>query len=394
MPCAARTMVIALYSRDHPGEAIRSAMTSSPGPPAGASPPFQLPAHIQRGDMAPWWNHGRHKFLFDSLSGRYIVLAFYRTASDTVGEQALRGLQQLHRFVDADKAVFLGVSLDPTDHTARGVQGSFPAVRFILDDGATMHRAYGIGAGRMWIILDPMLRVVETIPIRPDGTGMAELAALLESLPPPATFLGFEVSAPVLVLPHVFEPAFCRHLIDCHERDGGRESGFMQEVAGKAVEQYDPAWKRRRDVMVTDEALIEQIKARFARRVGLMLRRAFQFQLTRMERYLVACYAAEDGGHFGPHRDDTVRAGEHRRFATSINLNDDFDGGELDFPEFGQRRFKAPVGAAVVFSVSLLHRAGKVTRGRRYAFLPFLHDEEAEKQRVANLRFLARPPTS
>ncbi|HTR16715.1 MAG TPA: 2OG-Fe(II) oxygenase [Acetobacteraceae bacterium] len=368
-------------------------MTSSPGQ-ATEPPPFQMPAHIHRGDMAPWWNHGRHTFLFDSLSGRYIVLGFYRTAADPDGERGLRSLQQLGRFVDDGKAFLLGVSADPADQAAYNVQARFPAVQVVLDDGA-MYRAYGVGAGRLWIVLDPMLRVVEMIPMRPDGEEDGrQLAALLESLPPPATFLGFEVGAPVLVLPHVFEPAFCRHLIDCHDRHGGRESGFMQEVAGKAVEQYDHAWKRRRDFMVTEEALIEQIKARFARRVGLMLQRAFQFRMTRMERYLVACYAAEDGGHFGPHRDDTVRATAHRRFAASINLNDDFEGGELEFPEFGPRRYKAPVGAAVVFSASLLHRVGTVTRGRRHAFLPFLHDEEAEKQRVANLRFLARPEGS
>lgn len=43
------------------------------------------------------------------------------------------------------------------------------------------------------------------------------------------------------------------------------------------------------------------------------------------------------------------------------------------------------MGAAVIFSGSLLHQVTRVTHGRRYAFLPFLHDEEAERIRVANL---------
>ena len=87
-----------------------------------------------------------------------------------------------------------------------------------------------------------------------------------------------------------------------------------------------------------------------------------------------------------------MRATEHRRFAISINLNDDFDGGEVSFPEFSPRTFKAPIGAALIFSGSLLHCVSQVTRGRRYAFLPFVHDEEAEKIRLANLRFLSPAP--
>ena len=56
---------------------------------------------------------------------------------------------------------------------------------------------------------------------------------------------------------------------------------------------------------------------------------------TRIERDLVACYDSETGGHFGPHRDDTGIAIAHRRFAVSINLNADFEGGEISFPEYG-----------------------------------------------------------
>jgi predicted 2-oxoglutarate/Fe(II)-dependent dioxygenase YbiX len=109
-----------------------------------------------------------------------------------------------------------------------------------------------------------------------------------------------------------------------------------------------------------------------------------QFKATRMERYIVSCYAAEDGGHFRMHRDNTTKGTAHRRFAVSINLNEDFDGGEVSFPEYGPRSFKVAFGGAVVFSCSLLHAVSRITRGRRYAFLPFLYDEAAVKIREAN----------
>jgi len=108
------------------------------------------------------------------------------------------------------------------------------------------------------------------------------------------------------------------------------------------------------------------------------------FKPTRMERYIVSCYAAEDGGHFRAHRDNTTRGTAHRRFAVSINLNSDFGGGEVSFPEYGPRSFKAPPGGAVVFSRSLLHAVSKVTRGCRFAFLPFLYDDAAARIREAN----------
>ena len=83
-------------------------------------------------------------------------------------------------------------------------------------------------------------------------------------------------------------------------------------------------------------------------------------------------------GHFRPHRDNTTKGTAHRRFAVTINLNaDEYEGGDLCFPEFGPRTYRAATGGAVVFSCSLLHEARPVTLGKRYAFLPFLYDDEA-----------------
>jgi predicted 2-oxoglutarate/Fe(II)-dependent dioxygenase YbiX len=116
-----------------------------------------------------------------------------------------------------------------------------------------------------------------------------------------------------------------------------------------------------------------------------MIERGFQFRANRIERYNVACYDSASGGHFRAHRDNTTKGTAHRRIAVSINLNaDEYEGGELSFPEFGPRLYHPPTGGAVVFSCSLLHQARRVTRGRRYAFLPFLYDDAAARQREAN----------
>jgi predicted 2-oxoglutarate/Fe(II)-dependent dioxygenase YbiX len=242
----------------------------------------------------------------------------------------------------------------------------------------------------LWIVLNPTMRVVHVIPFRTDSGDVQQLCRLLDELRPAPEYLGFELPPPVLVLSEVFEPDLCNYLIALFNQDGGRESGFMQEVDGKAVECFDPHWKRRKDLLINEAALIQNLRARISRRIVPEIRKAFHFKATRIERDLVSCYEAETGGHFGAHRDDTVRATMHRRFAVSINLNDDFRGGEISFPEYSPRSFKAPVGTALVFAGSILHSVSRVTSGRRYAFLPFLFDEDAEKIRQENLQFLKR----
>jgi predicted 2-oxoglutarate/Fe(II)-dependent dioxygenase YbiX len=182
----------------------------------------------------------------------------------------------------------------------------------------------------------------------------------------------------------VFEPEFCAHLIALYDQNGGRESGFMREINGKTVMAHDPSHKRRKDYIIEDEALIKETQQRIRRRVVPEILKVHQFKVTRMERYIVSCYAAEDRGHFRAHRDNTTSGTAHRRFAVSINLNSEFEGGEISFPEYGPRRFKPPVGGACVFSCSLLHEVSPVTAGRRYAFLPFLYDDEAARIREAN----------
>lgn len=350
--------------------------------------PFALKPYIQRGDPAPDIQ-GRYRTFFETIAGRYIVLSFYQRARDTVGQATLQALHEHREF--ADKAAFVCVSSDLAEKADLKLELVFPSLIFLWDLDALVARAYGVGSLRVWIVLDPRLRVLEVIPFRPDGSDRQQLFAVLDGLAPPSRMLGFEIQAPFIILPNVFERELCRHLIGIFEQHGGRESGFMLASDTTGVEAHDASVKRRRDFTITDEALMEQINARITRRIAPMMVSAFQFNPSRVERYLIACYSAEDGGHFASHRDNKAKTTEHRRFAVSIFLNDDFDGGGLGFPEYGPQQIKAPVGAAVIFSSSLVHCVGKVTRGRRYAFLPFIHDEEAEKIRIANLQSLSRP---
>ena len=119
----------------------------------------------------------------------------------------------------------------------------------------------------------------------------------------------------------------------------------------------------------------DTIRGQIVRRLVPAIERFFQFSATRMDRYIVACYDSAIGGHFHRHRDNVNVGAQHRRFAVTINLNNDYDGCDLIFPEFGRRTYRAPHGGAVVFSCGALHQVTPVTRGKRYAFLAFLYGE-------------------
>ncbi|MCC6917670.1 MAG: 2OG-Fe(II) oxygenase [Alphaproteobacteria bacterium] len=353
------------------------------------------------GDPAPWFRQAstsNPRYNFDTAAGRYIVLCFFGSAGEERGRRALGfAASQRGRF-DDEQISFFGVSNDSRDLTETRVREALPGVRFFWDFDATVARLYGsapveAGEGRqtlrlLWFLLDPNLRVIAAIPFQADGSDERQMLNVLNTLPPIPRYAGLELQAPVLFLPNVFEPELCRELIDMYEADGGKESGFMREVDGKTVSVHDYGHKRRRDFDIADQAIIARTRERVKRRIAPEIQKVHQFEVTRMERYIVACYEAETGGHFRPHRDNTTKGTAHRRFAVSINLNGAFDGGEIGFPEFSPRTYKAPPGGAVVFSCSLLHWVKPVTKGRRFAFLPFLYDETAARQREENNAFL------
>ena len=349
------------------------------------------PRPLEPGDTAPWFRapalDGAPNYVFDTAAGRPMLLLFFGSAALPDAQAALSAVAANRAMFDDVNACFFGITCDPEDAAERRIAQLIPGIRFFLDYDRAVSRLYGAAPAEdsaeyrpHWLLLDRTLRVAGRFPLAAGEAAIQALAALAAgpSLPD---------WAPVAMAPDVFEPAFCRRLVALYEENGGQESGFMREVDGKTVLLKDPGHKQRRDFDISDEALRRQIVARINRRLVPVVRRAFQFDPTRMERYLVACYEA-GAGHFRPHRDNTTKGTAHRRFAVTINLNSDYEGGDLRFPEFGPRTYRAPPGGAIVFSCSLIDEATPVTRGRRYAFLPFLYDEAAADLREKNNAFL------
>jgi predicted 2-oxoglutarate/Fe(II)-dependent dioxygenase YbiX/peroxiredoxin len=343
------------------------------------------------GEAVPWFKApalgGSASYAFETVGGRAVLMLFFGSAAQPAAREALAGIVRQRALFDDDKACFFGITVDPADAAEQRIQPLLPGLRFLLDYDRKVSAAYGaaLGGGAYrphWLLLDRTLRVAARFALDEGDAALAATAAL--ALAPPA-----QDWAPVALVPDVLEPETCRRLIDLYEADGGEESGFMRDVGGKTKLILDPAHKIRRDWLVEDPALARELNLRIMSRLLPMVHRVFSFQVTRVERLLVGCYEAENGGHFRGHRDNTTRGTAHRRFAVTINLNaENYEGGDLNFPEFGPRLYRAPTGGAIVFSCSLLHQAMPVTRGRRFAFLPFLYDEAGAKLRERNAGFL------
>ena len=375
---------------------------SAPSPP----PKTLKYRAISPGDPAPYFRQrstSNENYVFDTAAGRYLVLCLFGSAGDASGRKMLSLLNTHRALFDDERFAFFGVSHDRRDESLGRVRESLPGVRFFWDADGTIGRLFGsLPVGEpsgpeqrvrpLWVVLDPNMRVRDVVS-GAAALDVAHIGSMLSALPPVDLASGYATAAPVLHLPRVFDAGLCARLIAYFERMGGEDSGFMTEKDGLTTLKVDYGHKRRSDRIVEDPELISEIQARVHRRIAPEILKVHYFNATRMERYLIGCYEAETGGHFRPHRDNTTKGTAHRRFAVSINLNSEFDGGELRFPEYGSQTYKPLPGSAIVFSCSLLHMVTPVTRGRRFAFLPFLYDDAAARIREQNNAYLGEGTT-
>lgn len=319
------------------------------------------------GQPVPWFTAttpSNPQFVFDTAAGRYVLMVFPPADPQGLGA-TLRALVKHQAMLDEVKAIAFVILRDLA--MVRGARDML-GLRWMSDHTGAITRTYG--PEPHWLLLDPTLRVLAVEPIDQAEAMFARIAGL----PEPAAHAGVPLHAPVLVAPNIFEPELCEALIDLHRASGGKFTGVMRDQGARTVAVMDEL-KKRRDVLVEAPELQAAIRERLSRRLFPFVRMALGFTVTHTERLLVSCYDAEDGGVFHAHRDNTTQGTAYRRFACSLNLNADFEGGDLKFAEFGQATYRPPPGGAVVFSCGLMHEATKITAGRRYAFLPFFYDD-------------------
>jgi predicted 2-oxoglutarate/Fe(II)-dependent dioxygenase YbiX len=339
------------------------------------------------GDPVPWFRAANLSGGDTDIcisAGRWIVLTFPGPLAKAQAQSTLATLRKQAALYSDDHLIIYAVLATPPEDPAQLLAMSSPVLKFITDYDGAIAKFYGADEKPRTIALDPLLRAIANIACdHPDGHDTV-LERLLRDLPSVDNSAGVPLTAPVLIVPRIFDFPLCDLLVSIYDKVGGSDSGFLVARGGKPATTTDHTKKRRHDMVIAPPELRERIRERIVTRLLPAIELYFQFKATRMDRYLVSCYGSDIGGHFFRHRDNLNPGVEHRRFALSLNLNGGYEGCDLIFPEFGRRTYRAPVGGAIVFSCGALHEVTPITKGRRYAFLSFLYGEADAKKSMEN----------
>jgi predicted 2-oxoglutarate/Fe(II)-dependent dioxygenase YbiX len=339
------------------------------------------------GDPVPWFSAPivtGGSFDLHVSAGRWVALSFLGSPSNPRAMAEIAELARASSSLGEDHVIVGCVFTGPPDDIASLAAISSNKVFFLADYDGAISRTFGAHEMPRTVVLDPMLRAVADIAWDVPQGHAETVGNVLRGLPAVDDSAGVPMFAPALMVPRVFSFEICDFLVQFYEQQGGVDSGFQFDVAGKTTTLSDWRLKRRSDVAVAAPEVRELVRGQIVRRLLPAIEQYFQFRATRMDRYIVACYDSEVGGHFHRHRDNVNAGAQHRRFAVSINLNNNFEGCDLTFPEFGRKTYRPSEGGALVFSCGALHQVTPVTKGRRYAFLAFLYGEEDAKKREAN----------
>ena len=308
--------------------------------------------------------------------GRPTVLFFYGT------NKGIESLDSLVWFSEAlSKSVQEAISVFAVNRGTPSITREIAVDRrisfpILSDANGSVCSSYGVDPRETMTIfvLGPNLKVIDAHLSSDRDSSMQRILTALETIPQlkPVEVV---MQAPVLLVPEVLEGDFCEHLIEVWRTQGNAETGVEHSSEGRREDSIVHGAKHRRDHVVVDEALLRELTSRVGRRLMPEIRKAFSFRATRFEGFKVACYDAATGGYFSAHRDNLSPSTAHRRFALTLNLNEEYEGGHLRFPEYGPNLYRPGMGGALVFSAFLLHEVLKVTKGQRFVLLSFLYGE-------------------
>lgn len=344
-------------------------------------PPFKVPREpLAPGDRCPNFllpdiGNAFHAF-YERVRGRPTALLFV-PATDVALLDAFADAAP--RFIESGFDLFAVLGADVPD-IKRENERLGGRLTLLADPKGAVTRGYATGARlnpqyAACYLIDANQRLLARNSA--DNAGSETLPdwahRMLTQMAPPETATTRSGGAPVLILPLVLDPSMCRALIDRWERAGHQEGEVTSIVDGKEVTRVHDKMKRRRDHPIHEPEVLQGLAATIGRRIAPELVKAFHFEAFKFDRFIVTCYDSERGDYFRAHRDNESASTSERRFALTLNLNtDEYEGGELVFPEYGPHRYAPEAGGAIVFSCSLLHEALPVTRGKRFTLLTFL----------------------
>jgi len=178
----------------------------------------------------------------------------------------------------------------------------------------------------------------------------------------------FDFEHPLLwTVPELFSAAECAALV-AGEAEHAWMPATVNSATGRVVE---PGVRDSTTAVLRDTALAAELYRRVLPHVPqrmsaeLGARGRVQVEVAGVH-VPVRIYRYEQGQHFGIHQDQSYfgEEGTKSLLTFMVYLNDDFGGGETDFPE--QARTIVPkTGTALLFQHMLLHTGKRVTAGTK-----------------------------
>ena len=168
------------------------------------------------------------------------------------------------------------------------------------------------------------------------------------------------VNVPYLLVENVLGESMIRHIRQ-----------YYQDHLDRAVTHSNQT-KNRLHVF-PDKVLARELDNKLSRSLFPEIRKIFYHQVKYREKYKICSYDAKTSGRFHAHR-DTPHPFQHRRYAMSLLLNDDYEGGEFLLPEYGLS-IKPKANCALIFPGICSHKVERVTRGSRQAIISFFCSE-------------------
>jgi len=340
-------------------------------------PPARRPPAV--GDIAPdcvlpQLNGTTVNLREDAIAGNPIVLVFCPKAAPS----AAQAISEFSARYDAFKAA--GARLFAvTPERAKQVVNEETPFSILFDRKQSVCQSFGATPETTTtIVLRPNHHVIAILK----GAARAQThdaLAVVERLAAERKPTRMAMHPPVLIVPDVLSREDCRRLITIYDTRGALipHGPGLDHLAGSDYKMSIPEHSRRDriDHVIFDKDTSTFLDRRLATRLFPEIAKAFHYHITRYERLRIGRYEGHRGGKLHGHRDIDATT-PYRRFAMSLNLNtEEFTGGELRFPEFGDQRYRPDSGAAIVFSSALLHEALEVESGRRLVLLAFLFGE-------------------
>lgn len=320
----------------------------------------------------------------DYLSGQPLILIFLPSLENEAAIKELKRYQEILTEFNSKKFHILLITAESDAQKNYSLRQKLALPwPVLIDPGGATFAAYGLSKETVTfrtVLLSPF-RQVQAVLTTPEKKRHAE--KVLDLLGQTLTFQESPWAPPhppVLVIPGVLTGVECRDLIKLFETQGELKVSLPrgnEATRDYKIPVYDYDRQDRIDHIINNAQVNTFLEGRMVSRVYPMIKKAFAFEINRHEPFHIARYVGSRKGTKVGHRDNTDPKTSYRRFALSINLNDDYEGGHLVFREFSEQGYRGRPGTTFIFSSSLLHEILETTSGTRYNLISHLFNDRA-----------------